>query len=80
MFYLAVSGRNLIFQLVLAGLPYTQVCTYNNDTIITFQKKNYIIDFVQSFKKKVDKTGKCKRLGIKIEHCKHYKMTKDRLK
>ena len=30
-------GRGLIFQPVLASLPYTQTCTYNSDNIITLQ-------------------------------------------
>ena len=34
---MTVLGRGLIFQPVLASLPYTQTCTYNSDTIITLQ-------------------------------------------
>ena len=34
---MAVLGRGLIFQPVLASLPYTQTCTYNSDNIITLQ-------------------------------------------
>ena len=32
---MTVSGRGLIFQPVLASLPYTQKWTYNNDAIVT---------------------------------------------
>ena len=32
-----VLTRGLIFQPVLASLPYKQTCTHNNDTIITLQ-------------------------------------------
>ena len=35
---MTVFGRGLIFQLVFASLPYTQISAYNNDTIITLQK------------------------------------------
>ena len=36
-------GRGLIFQSVLASLPYTQTCTYNNDHTDTVgaQKKKF---------------------------------------
>ena len=32
-----VLGRGLVFQPVLASLPYTQKCTYNSGNIITLQ-------------------------------------------
>ena len=34
---MTVFGRDLIFQPVLASLPYTQIGTYDNDTILTLQ-------------------------------------------
>ena len=34
---MTVLGRGLIFQPVLASLPYTRTCTYNSDTIKPLQ-------------------------------------------
>ena len=34
---MTILCRGLIFQPVLASLPYTQTCTYKSDTIITLQ-------------------------------------------
>ena len=51
---MTVFGRGLIFQ------PVFLACTYNNDTIITLQKKKKIgiIDFHQSLHTQVDSTSK----------------------
>ena len=34
---MTVLGHGIIFQPVLASLPYTQTCTYNNGAIVTLQ-------------------------------------------
>ena len=71
---IAVLGRGLIFQPVLLA------CTYNN-TIITLQKEIDITDFPSKFTHtKADSTSKDDLHGIKTEHAKRNKMTKDRLK
>ena len=49
---MTVLGRGLIFQPVLASLPYIQTCTYNNDTIITLQNILPLQIFHQNYGKK----------------------------
>ena len=54
--------------------------TYDNDTMMTLQEKINITDFPAMFThRKVDRTRKHNWHGIKPEHSKRYKMTKDRL-
>ena len=46
---MTVLGSGLIFQLVLASLPYTQTCTYNSDSIVTLQTKLTLQIFFQNY-------------------------------
>ena len=56
---MTVLGHGLIFQPVIASLPYTQACTCSNDTIITLQKKTSFTDFPSKF---TEKSRQYKRL------------------
>ena len=50
---MTVLGHDLIFQPVLASLPYTQTCIYNNDTIITLQNVLTLQLFHQNIRCKI---------------------------
>ena len=66
---MAVLGRNLIFQPVIASLSYTQTRAYNNDTILTLQDILTLQIFHQFFfKKRKRDTSNFFGYVIKIEH------------
>ena len=73
-----VLGRGLIFQPVLASLPYTQTCTYNNDTIITLQNILTLQIFHQTKKKTIQANVFDMALKWSMLHVK--KKTTDRFK
>ena len=57
---MTVLGRGLVFQMILATLPYAQTCTYNSDNIIALQSMltlqiSHQQSFFFFFKKKVKK-------------------------
>ena len=47
---MTVIDHGLIFQPVLTSLHYTQTCKYDNDAIITLEKKTDVTDFSSKFK------------------------------
>ena len=69
---MTVLGRGLIFQPVLASLPYTQTCAYNSDTVSTLQNITDITDFpstlkikIKTYKKSHDTTD-CFDMALKL--------------